>query len=274
MMLQLSQENRDRIKSALGVAAFHFLLGYAFLTGLGFEVAGTVSEELKMFDVFEEPPPPPAEPAPPEKVLKSAEAKPKDPEGAASPANLKDTPSPVVAPPPEIRIPVPPPVIAAPVPGQGNAASAGAADVPGPGTGRGGQGTGLGSGSQGTGTGGGGGGLGRATHARWIRGRIFDSDYPRAALEARQSGTVFLRFVVAPNGRVSECAVTRSSGSPALDRTTCRLIMERFRYRPARDSEGRPTFDTIRGEHVWELGPEPPPIEVEPDIPDDEDWRR
>jgi hypothetical protein len=31
-MLQVDQENRDRIKSALGVAAFHGLLGYAFLT--------------------------------------------------------------------------------------------------------------------------------------------------------------------------------------------------------------------------------------------------
>lgn len=272
MMLHVDQDNRDRIKSAFGVAAFHALLGYALLTGLGAQVAGTVSEELKMFDVFEKPPPPPAEPAPPEKVKKSATAKPKDPEGAASPANLKDTPSPIVAPPPEIRIEVPPPVIAAPIGGQGNAASAGAADVPGPGTGRGGFGTGLGSGSQGNGTGGGGGGMGAATHARFLRGRIMDSDYPRSALEARLSGTVFLRFVVAPSGRVSECTVTRSSGSAALDAATCRLIRERFRYRPARDAEGRPIAEVIRGQHDWELGPEPPPIDVEPDIPDD-DWR-
>ena len=270
MMLQVNPENRDRIKSAVGVAAFHALVGYAFLTGLGFEVGQTVSEELKMFDVFEKPPPPPAEPAPPEKVLKSAKAKPKDPEGGASPANLKDTPSPIVAPPPKIQLEVPPPVIAAPVAGQGNAASAGAADVPGPGTGRGGQGTGLGSGSQGTGTGGGGGGIGAGSHARWIRGRIMDSDYPRPALEARSSGTVYLRFVVAPDGRVSDCAVTRSSGSAALDATTCRLIRQRFRYRPARDGEGRPVPDVIRGQHVWELAPEPPPIDVEPDIPDDD----
>ena len=74
-----------------------------------------------------------------------------------------------------------------------------------------------------------------------------------------------LRFVVASTGRVSDCDVTRSSGSRALDETTCRLIMQRFRYRPARDGAGRPIADTIRGEHVWELGPEPPPIEVEPE---------
>ena len=75
-----------------------------------------------------------------------------------------------------------------------------------------------------------------------------------------------LRFVVAPSGRVADCAVTRSSGSHELDSTTCRLIMARFRYRPARDAQGRPIASTIRGEQAWELGPEPPPIEIEPEI--------
>jgi len=271
-MLSISSDNRDRMKSAAGVAAFHALLGYAFLTGLGFEMPGIESQELKMFDVFEQPPPPPAQPAAPEKVKKSKEPKPKDPEGAASPANLRDTPSPVVAPEPEIKLPVPPPVIAAPVPGQGSADDAGAADVPGPGTGRGGIGNGLGSGRYGTGTGGGGGGLGMgvARHARWISGRIRDSDYPDSAFRARAMGTVYLRFIVAPSGRVSDCRVTRSSGSRALDETTCRLIVQRFRYRPARDEYGRPIPEEVRGKHVWELGPEPPPIDIEPDIPDDE----
>jgi protein TonB len=222
-----------------------------------------------MFDVVEPPPPPPpAVPPPPEKVKKSTVAKPKDPEGAASPANLRDTPTQIVAPPPEIRLPVPPPVTAAPVAGQGNAESAGAADVPGPGTGRGGQGNGLGSGQYGTGTGGGGGGLGLGSPARWVSGRIRDSDYPDSAFRARAQGIVYLRFIVAPSGRVSDCRVTRTSGNAALDQTTCRLIMRRFFYRPARDVEGRPIASEIRGEHEWELGPEPPPIDVEPDIPD------
>jgi protein TonB len=96
-----------------------------------------------------------------------------------------------------------------------------------------------------------------------------DSDYPRAAVRARASGIVFLRFVVAPSGRVSDCSVTRSSGNRALDETTCRLILQRFRYRPALDAEGRPVPATIRGEHVWDLGPEPEPIEIEPTEIDD-----
>ena len=265
--LNLDQDRRDRLKSAVAVGALHALLAYAFLTGLGFDIPGEVGNQLKLFEVTEEPPPPPAKPAPPD-TAESEIAKPKEAEGAASPKNLRDTPTEIVVPKPEILIPVPPPVIAAPVAGLGNLAAAGASDIPGPGTGSGGQGTGLGSGEYGSGTGGGGGG--RGTNARWLRGAIYDSDYPRSAYEGRIGGTVFLRFRVAPDGRVSDCAVTRSSGHRELDAVTCRLIMRRFRYRPARDARGRPVAEVIRGEHVWEVSPEPPPIDVEPDIPDDE----
>jgi protein TonB len=91
-----------------------------------------------------------------------------------------------------------------------------------------------------------------------------DSDYPRSAVRARARGTVFLRFVVAPSGRVNDCRVTRSSGNRDLDETTCDLIVRRFRYRPAISSDGRPVAETIRGEHVWDMGPEREPIEIEP----------
>ena len=265
-MLQVSRENRERSASAAAVTILHVLIGWAFLTGLGFEFGKAVDESLKLFDVTEDVPPPLATPARPDEAKQKKKPKPKDPEGAASPPNKKNTPTAVVAPKP--KIPVPSPLPASPVPGQGTAPAAGAALVVGPGTGRGDQGTGLGSGTQGSGTGGGGGG-GLASRARWLSGSIRDSDYPRAAIEARKSGTVGLRFVVAPSGRVSQCTVTRSSGSAALDETTCRLIRARFRYRPARDYTGRPVAETIRGEHEWELAPEPPPIDIEPEIVDD-----
>ena len=71
-------------------------------------------------------------------------------------------------------------------------------------------------------------------------------------------GTVHLRFTVAPTGRVSDCAVTRSSGSRILDNLTCRLIIARFRYRPARNAEGQAIASTVIGEHVWEDEPPPP----------------
>ncbi|HEY0413036.1 MAG TPA: energy transducer TonB, partial [Allosphingosinicella sp.] len=188
----------------------------------------------------------------------------KAPEGAAAPPNLRSVATPIVAPPTEIRFVIPPPIVAAPVAGIGGDPSAGAADVPGPGTGSGGVGNGTGSGGQGNGGGGGGG-----SHARWVKGGIDPSDYPRRALEAHASGTVFLRFTVGTDGHVRGCAVTRSSGNAELDSTTCRLIERRFRYKPARDARGKAVAETIVGEHVWSFRDlEPLPPEEEPDGPD------
>jgi protein TonB len=255
------------MKSAIGVVLFHALLGYLLLTGLGSEIARTVDAELKTFDVWEKPPPPPATPPPNRPEAKKP--RPKDPEGAAAPPNKRDTPTPVVAPPPEIRLPIPPPIPVAPISGEGNAPEAGAAELPGPGTGSGGVGTGLGSGLSGNGTGGGGGGGdGRIVGPVHIRGSIYPDDYPRRAFEARITGVVRMRFVVGPNGRVTDCRITRSSGSRDLDETTCRLITRRFVYRPARDVTGRPVAAPIEGRHEWELGAEPEPIDIEPTIPD------
>jgi protein TonB len=259
-------DRRERIGSAAAVAALHALLGYAFLTGLGYVPLPALPDELKLFTPADPPPPPPrAEPARPRPEKVRRKPRPKDPEGAASPANLRNTPTEIVVPKPEVRIPLPPPLPAAAVAGTGSAPAAGAAPVPGPGTGAGGVGNGLGSGLSGNGNGGGGGGGGLAAPARLISGRIDNDDYPSRAFEARVTGIVYMRFTVQPDGRATDCAVTRSSGSAELDRTTCRLIERRLRYRPARDSSGRPVPSTVRGQQEWEIGPERPPVDVDPE---------
>ncbi len=264
MMLSLERENQDRLKSAAVVGLIHALIGYALLTGLGFDPAAAIPEALKLVNLAEEPPPPPpAKPARPDIEKKTRKARPKNAEGAASPANLRNTPTQVVVPKPEIEIPRPPIIPTAPIAGQGSAMAAGATNIPGPGTGAGGIGNGLGSGRFGNGTGGGGGGGGRGTRARQIAGSITDSDFPD---EVRRSGTVGLRFTVAPTGRVSDCAVTRSSGSRVLDNLTCRLILARFRFRPARNAEGEAIASTVVGAHEWHYEPPPPDRWIEPDI--------
>ncbi len=264
--MRIRRIDRDRVKSVVGVALLHALIGYALFRGLGFDLSVPTSAELKIFDVASEPPPPPiVEPLKIEQPKQKARAP--EPEGAASPPNLRDTPTPVVAPPQPI--PLPTPIVAAPIAGEGNRPSAGAAEVPGPGTGSGGVGTGTGSGASGNGTGGGGGG-GMSRRVRWLSGGIGNRDYPREAVRAREEGTLLLSFVVQPNGRVAGCRITRSSGSRALDETTCRLITQRFRYRPALDGDGIPVATQIDGEHEWTLAEEREPIDVEPTIPDDE----
>lgn len=222
---------RERIAASVGVGLLHALLGYAFITGLGSDFVRKASEGMKIFDVRLTPPPPPIE-EPIPAVRASDEL-----EGAASARNLRAQPSPVVAPPPKIRLEVPSPVVAAPLPipvPPGSDTSAGASDKAGPGFGGGGVGSGPGSGSAGYGRGGG----GIATRARRQSGRLSNDDYPRAALRAGVEGAVSVRYSVGTNGRVTGCRVTRSSGHAELDATTCRLIEARFRYRPARDAQG------------------------------------
>ena len=234
--------NPERMTSALIVAALHVLIGYAFLTGLAFDVTRASGDGLKLFDVPA--PPPPIEEARP------AAARTPDPEGAAAPPNLKADPAPIVAPKPEIVLPILPPIVAAPVAGLGNAPSAGASDRAGPGTGAGGDGSGTGSGRAGRGTGGGG---GVAVGARQISGRIVDADYPRAARRTRIEGTVRVHFTVGADGRAGGCRVVITSGNAELDATTCSLIERRFRFEPARDAEGRPVPEVKGWEQVWWL---------------------
>ena len=253
-MERYSTRPADRLKSALAVAAIHSVLGWALLRSLGVPLQSASHEPPQLIQI-ELNEPPPQIPAPSDTENREV-AKPQDPEGAASPANVKNTPTEIVAPLPEIRLPPAPTIAAAPIAATGMAAAAGAARLPGPGTGAGGVGTGLGSGLYGSGTGGGGGGAG--TRARLIRGGIEPEDYPRRAFERRAQGTTHMRFTVLPNGRVRNCVITRSSGHRDLDAATCPLLERSLRYRPARDAAGRPIAETISGQQEWLLGPEPP----------------
>jgi protein TonB len=109
-----------------------------------------------------------------------------------------------------------------------------------------GPGAGGGTGGDGYGAGDGGG-----TDLEQIAGEITSRDYPRNLRERGIGGVVGLSFRVESTGLVSRCNITRSSGVPELDALTCRLIIQRFRYRPGTDRYGRPVADTVEGEHEW-----------------------
>jgi TonB family protein len=70
-------------------------------------------------------------------------------------------------------------------------------------------------------------------------------DYPAAARRGGEQGSVFFRIDIAPSGRVSDCTVTASSGSAALDNAACRILRSRVRATPARDSRGNAVADTL-----------------------------
>ena len=194
-------------------------------------------------------------PPPPERHLKaSASAD----NGRAAPPSLKAEAAAVKLP---ERIVVPPrPVQAAVVPAQSTGLKAGAAVQPGPGSGAFGLGNGTGSGTGGNGPGAGNGdGDGGGTDAEWTGGKIKNSDYPKAVREAHISGTTETLVSVGANGRPTACRVTRTSGSRELDSTTCQLIMQRFKFKPARNAAGQAIDSRIEYEQEWDAPPPPPP---------------
>jgi protein TonB len=243
----IQSSTRERAIAAVGKVVLEVLLGLVLVFGLSVDLPKRVSEGLKVFNVAR-PKPPPVIKQPVQPPAKSHKHS-----GAAAPPNIKSKATPIVAPPPVVPY-RPPPVIAAPKPFMQDDASTGATQRVGPGTGAGGRGTGTGSGGEGYGEGAG------ETPPVQIRGRIKDSDYPRDARDGGFGGTVSVIYTVETDGHVTGCRVTRSSGHASLDYTTCRLIEERFRYRPSRDNEGRPVQSRVGEDHTWvyEGDPDPP----------------
>lgn len=91
---------------------------------------------------------------------------------------------------------------------------------------------------------------------------VSNDDYPAAALRAEEEGRVNFRLAIGADGRVSDCTITGSSGSTALDTATCRIMRSRARFVPARDRAGRPAADSRSGAIEWRIQedlPEPPP---------------
>lgn len=92
-----------------------------------------------------------------------------------------------------------------------------------------------------------------ATDARLLSGRIGAEDYPEAAFRAGVQGSVTLTFTVTAEGGVEDAHILSSSGSGLLDRAARRLIAERFRFEPARDTAGAPIAQRLRRTVTWRL---------------------
>jgi protein TonB len=219
----------DRAKAIAAVVAVHVALAAAILTGLNVQVVSQAVERLTTINI-REPPPPPPKPPPPEPKPQQA----KKPAGA--PAKKAEA-SPVVAPQP--KLPVPSPIPAAKIAGTGSASSSGAGT------------SGSGTGAGGAGNGPGGGGYGGFTPAQKIT-KIPDREYRRlVALSGMDRGTVGLSIRVNPDGSASNCRIVRSSGSPPADALMCQLTEQYVRFRPARDSGGRPVAQEVTWYPNW-----------------------
>lgn len=68
----------------------------------------------------------------------------------------------------------------------------------------------------------------------WIQ----SADYPANSLANLEEGITSFDLTINPAGTVQACRITGSSGYALLDEATCRILKERARFHPARDSRG------------------------------------
>lgn len=208
-------EGSSRTVSIVIVALIHAVLGYAFVSGLGMQYVKKAAEQLNVVDVKEEPPPPDEEPPPP------PPDQPIEPPPVVAPPPIVQTPAPappiqtVRTPPPVFN---PTPVVAPPPPPPAPKVAAQRASP-------------------------------RGSPGSWVT----DADYPSRAQREERSGTTGFRLEIGPDGRVTNCTVTSSSGHADLDAETCRLLPRRARFKAAVGSDGQPMADSFSSRIVWKL---------------------
>ncbi len=78
-------------------------------------------------------------------------------------------------------------------------------------------------------------------------------DFPARALKDRRQGIVAFQLEITPDGRVSHCIITGSSGHPDLDSTTCALMVRRGRFDPALDGQRQPVPGKWSNRVKWSL---------------------
>ena len=221
---------RERAYALAAVAAIQLALGYALLTGLSVPMVSTGDAVQRLISIALPKPPPPPRP-PPVPVEHKPAHESSAPKAEPKPLGGSPGPQPAHAPPSVT------PVVAV----HPTAAPSGGGTGTGPALG---SGAGGGAGGRGYGAGEGG------TGSEVIAGDIRPSDYPQHLLDSGYR-RVTVTFTVQVNGRAAGCHVTRPSGVAELDVLTCRIIEQRYRFRPATDRYGRAVPDEWDFDQEW-----------------------
>jgi protein TonB len=208
------QMSGNRIIAIIIVALIHVAVGYALITGLAYSAVKKAIERVTTVDITEPPPPPPDTPPPPQPDT------PPPPVAPPPPINISVAPPPIqvqpnIPPPaPVIRI-VPPAAPPAPPPPRFTPKN------PEP----------------------------RGNPASWAT----TDDYPSRALREEREGVTRFTLQVSAEGRVTNCTVTGSSGSPDLDEAACRALTRRARFKPATNGEGEPVAGSYSNSVRWQI---------------------
>ena len=202
---------------AIGVVALiHVGLGYAFISGLALKAVKAVVNKVEAVNIKEKAPPPDEPPPPPPKDI---EIPPYVPPPEVTVAQESQAPTITT----QTTVPVPqPPVFTPPAP-PAPPAPAPKADAP------------------------------PTAATPKGRGNTFtDDDFPPASARAEETGVTKVTYTIGTDGRVTNCAVTASSGHQRLDDATCAIIQRRFRFNPA-TRDGKPVEETRPQAIRWKL---------------------
>jgi protein TonB len=214
---QRKEISGNRTLAIILVAVIQLGLGYAIVTGLAYNVIKKTVQDLKTFNVEEQPPPP--EPPPP------------------PPKDMPDVPPPPIAPPSIVQMntPAPPTITQVISPIIPPVAPAPPAPPPPPPPKK----------------------IEPARARGDVRMLFSDSDYPASAQAAGAQGTAQASLTIGPDGRVVGCSLVRSTGNGALDAATCNILRRRAKFTPAHDSSGAATTDTYTTPPItWRLAEE------------------
>lgn len=210
----------NKITAIVIVALIHVFVGYALVTGLAYEAYKQAVQKVTTVDIKEEvkkeeePPPPPPE--------KKPDVSPPPPVAPPVKINVATRPPEIatvtVAPPPAppVVLAAPAPIVAPPAPPAPKGATSAAQPRGNPGS--------------------------------WAT----TDDYPQKAIVQEKQGTTGFRVTVGTDGRVVDCQVTSSSGSPELDDATCKNVSRRARFKPALEN-GQPVQGTYSSRIRWVL---------------------
>lgn len=82
---------------------------------------------------------------------------------------------------------------------------------------------------------------------KWVT--VFD--YPYGALRTRKQGVVHFRLGIDDEGKPTECETPRSFADETLDKLSCKLLLQRATFEPARDTDGKPVASFYRNMVSW-----------------------
>jgi protein TonB len=206
----------NRIIAIILVVLLHAGIGFALVSGLAYEAIKKVKEKMEVIDVKEEKPPEEELPPPPEDKPMEPPPVTAPPPPFAPPTNNTLPPAPVDRPVPFTPAPAPK---AEPAPPPAPTVDKSRSCKP------------------------------RNNPGSWAT----TNDYPSRALQQEREGTAGFRISVGPDGKVTDCQVTGSSGHADLDAATCTNVKRRARFDPALDKDGNQTSCSYSNRVTWRI---------------------